>query len=80
MHEFRAYDTLTEWMGPERETEFAAKRDAYLHNKGCAKQGGYGSAIVVRRDDGRCAYLDGSSVWPPHGRTTGAVRWRTEAD
>lgn len=75
---FRAYDTTTEWMGQVRETETQAHGDAIRHNKGCAAQGGYGSAIVVRPDPeapGRCVDLDGATVWPPHGRGNGAVRW-----
>lgn len=77
---YRAYDTTTEWMGRPRATVEAAQADADRHNDGCASQGGYGSAIVVRRDeDGtgdRCETLDGETVWPPHGRSCGAVRWR----
>lgn len=76
---FRAYDTTTEWMGLPREIQAAAQADADEHNDGCAKQGGYGSAIVVQRDPdapGRCVDLEGRAVWPPHGRSTGAVRWR----
>lgn len=74
---YRAYDTCTEWSGPVRSTLAAAQRDATRHNDGCAKQGGYGSAIVVTRLDGgdRLATLGGRTVWPPHGRTTGAARW-----
>lgn len=77
--EYRAYDTTTEWMGPVRDTWEAASEDARAHNEGCASQGGYGSAIVVREDPrapGRCVGLDGESVWPPFGRSHGAVRWR----
>lgn len=33
-------------------------------------------AVVVQRDESRLAYLDGSPVWPPHGRSNGAARWR----
>lgn len=77
--EYRAYDTTTEWSGPVRSTIEAAEADADRHNRGCAKQGGYGSAIVVTRDpdsETRLVDLDGASVWPPHGRSTGAARWR----
>lgn len=73
---YRAYDTTTEWMGPIRTALSTAKRDAEQHDDGCVSQGGYGSAIVVREVDGRCVTLDGEYVWPPHGRSTGAVRWR----
>lgn len=73
---FRAYDTTTEWMGRPRRTPDAAQRDADKHNDGCARQGGYGSAIVVARDGDRMMHLDGSPVWPPHGQSTGAARWR----
>lgn len=77
--EYRAYDVLTEWSGPVRSTVHAAERDADSHNAGCARQGGYGSAIVVTRDPespSRLVDLEGESVWPPHGRSCGAARWR----
>lgn len=76
--EFRAYDTVTEWSGPVRDTVEAAEKDAARHNRGCAKQGGYGSAEVVTRDPeapSRLVDLRGKSVWPPHGRSCGAARW-----
>lgn len=80
---YRAYDTTTEWMGEARPTIDAADRDAKRHNDGCAKQGGYGSAIVVTQSDPSdtwptCVDLEGKTVWPPHGRTSGAVRWPTK--
>lgn len=80
---YRAYDTTTEWMGEARPTIDAADRDAKRHNDGCAKQGGYGSAIVVTQSDPSdtwptCVDLEGKTVWPPHGRTPGAVRWPTK--
>jgi hypothetical protein len=80
MSQWRAYDLVSEWSGPVRESADEAERDASQHNAGCAAQGGFGSAIVVRPDPeapGRCVDLEGESVWPPHGRTTGAVRWRS---
>ena len=77
MKKYRAYDTITEWMGRDRNSPEKASADAEVHNAGCAKQGGYGSAIVVTDDgDGRCVDLDGNYVWPPYGRGCGAVRWR----
>lgn len=73
---YRAYDTTTEWSGPPRWTVAAAQRDADRHNTGCASQGGYGSAIVARRDDSdRLLDMDGDYIWPPHGRGCGAARW-----
>jgi hypothetical protein len=75
-HQFRAYDTVTEWSGPVRATEAEAEKDADRHDAYCVRQGGYGSAIVVRRTDGdRLETVDGKTVWPPHGRTSGAARW-----
>lgn len=74
-NEYRAYDTTTEWSGPVRTSVEAAERDAARHNDGCAKQGGYGSAIVVTRAGNRLADLHGKTVWPPHGRSDGAARW-----
>lgn len=76
---FRAYDTVTEWMGPVRDTEERAQKDAASHNRGCVRQGGYGSAIVITEDpecEGRCATLDGQPVWPPSDRSRGSVEWR----
>lgn len=78
-HEFRAYDTVTEWSGPVRTTIESALADAERHDAGCAAQGGYGSAIVVTRDaesPDLLIDLDGETVWPPHGQSTGAARWR----
>lgn len=72
---YRAYDTTTEWMGRPRTTKEAAQADADRHNRGCAAQGGYGSAIVVLRDGDRCQTVNGKAVWPPHGKSCGAVRW-----
>lgn len=73
---FRAYDPLTEWTGPRRRTTRAAREDAEAHDAGCAAQGGYGSAIVIRPDgEGFACDLDGRTVWPSYGRSSGAVRW-----
>jgi hypothetical protein len=75
---FRAYDVVTGWWGPERATEGAAWGDCRRHNRGCAEQGGYGSAIVVVEDPeapGRVVDLDGDEVWPPSGRSDGTARW-----
>lgn len=73
---FRAYDTTTEWMGPVRLTADAADSDAVKHNRAMKRQGGYGTAIVVHRgNDDRCYDVDGEAVWPPHGKSTGAVRF-----
>lgn len=78
---YRAYDTTTEWMGRTRATIDAAQADADRHNQSCVDQGGYGSALVVRRDEdgtgSRCETLNGETVWPQHGRGNGAVRWRS---
>lgn len=81
--ECRAYDTTTEWSGPVRNSIGEAWDDAERHNEACAKKGGYGSAVVVRRDPeapSRLVYADGENVgetvWPPSGRTNGAARWR----
>jgi hypothetical protein len=73
---YRAYDTTTEWQGSPRATIELAQRDADRHNDGCARQGGYGSAIVAVRDGGRLATINGGTIWPPHGRGCGAARWR----
>lgn len=71
----RAYDVVTGWSGPARETEAQAQADAEAHNAGCICQGGYGAAIVVRRDGDRLQTLDGRPVWPPDGQTHGAAQW-----
>ena len=66
-------------MGPVRATVAEAQRDVEVHGRLMVAQGGFGDALVVRRDEGgagdRCETLDGVPVWPPHGRSTGAVRW-----
>lgn len=72
---YRAYDRTTEWSGPIRQSVSAALADAARHNRGCAGQGRYGSAIVALRDGNRLQTLEGATVWPPHGRTSGAARW-----
>jgi hypothetical protein len=72
---YRAFDTTTEWSGPIRQNVSAALADAARHNQGCSDQGGYGSAIVALRDGNRIQTLDGQTIWPPHGRTSGAARW-----
>ena len=72
---YLAYDTTTEWSGTPRATGAEAELDAQKHNRGCAGQGGYGSARAVTRDGDRIADLDGAPVWPPHGRATGAAYW-----
>jgi hypothetical protein len=80
---WRAYDRVTEWQGPARKTLANAERDAWAHNRACARQGGYGSAIVVRPDPDapdRCVDLHGAPVWPPHGRSCGSVRWRADEE
>lgn len=77
--EYRAYDTTTEWMGAPCASVADAQRAADEHNDGCLSQGGYGRAIVVQRNPdapGRCIDLEGRTVWPPHGRSSGAARWR----
>ena len=63
---------------PSLPTVAEALRDCNRHNRGCARQGGYGSAIVVQRDpdaEGRLVDLDGKTIWPPHGRGAGAAEW-----
>ena len=76
---FRGYDVVTEWSGPPRATLEEAERDAEEHNEGCARQGGYGSAIVAERDEGDRLWnaYTGETIWPPHGRSNGAARWRS---
>jgi hypothetical protein len=73
---YRAYDTGTQWLGRVRKTIAEAEADARWSNADYAAAGGYGSAIVVTEDSGRCRDLCGEWVWPPHGRGCGAVRWR----
>lgn len=76
---WRAYDKVTGWMGESRDSRDVAERDARRHNSGCARQGGYGSATVVQpdpEDAELCVDAAGETVWPPHGRSCGAVRWR----
>jgi hypothetical protein len=76
---WRAYDTVTEWSGPPRADLEQAAKDAEEHNAGCAAQGGYGSATVAERGDGDRLWdaYTGEAIWPPHGRSCGAARWRS---
>ena len=78
LHVYRAYDPLTEWMSRVVAAPELAEELADCHNDGCASAGGVGSAIVVKRSKaGWCETLAGEAVWPPHGRTSGAVRFDT---
>ena len=75
---YRAYDKVTEWSGQVHHSVWRAQQDADRHNRGMRKQGGYGSAFVVQphpEAEGRLADLQGTTVWPPHGRGSGAARW-----
>ena len=77
---FRAYDTTTEWSGQVRRSAKKAQADADRHNAGCARQGGYGSAIVATQladAPNRLADMAGEPIWPPRGQSTGAARWRS---
>jgi len=70
-----AYDHVTEWMSDSVPNRQAAEEAADEHNDGCARQHGYGSAGVYAIDaDGFLVDEAGGNVWPPHGRTCGAVR------
>lgn len=63
---YRAYHPTTEWSGPIRSTIAAA-----MHDARCV-----GGRIVVQRDDdGYLQRLCGTTVWPPHGRSSGAAQW-----
>lgn len=73
---FVAYDTTTEWQGPARERVEVARIDAQRHNNSCARQGGYGRAIVARVVGGRLQTLEGETIWPPHGHSCGAARYQ----
>ena len=70
-----AYDRLSEWFGTARADKASAQRDADAHNEGCAEQGSASAAGAYAVDaDGYLVTDDGTLVWPPHGRSTGAVR------
>lgn len=72
---YRALCSISSFQGPSRSSISEAQCDADDHNEGCASQGGYGRATVVRRDGDRCETLEGEPIWPSHGRSCGAVRW-----
>lgn len=81
---YRAYDETTGWRGPIRATVAEATRDGDAHDEGCRAQGGYGSAQVIGRDPASPDYAvwvegeqTGETVWPRHGRSTGAVRFES---
>lgn len=70
-----AYDATTEWMGPVRRKLSLASSDSMRHNEGCRSQGGYGDAETYAVDaEGYLHTADGAIVWPPHGRSSGAVK------
>jgi hypothetical protein len=76
---YRAYDMMTEWMGPARDTLDDALEDKAAHEDGCRQQGGWSDCIIVRPDpdcDGRCVTIGGRPVWPPRSNTHGTVIWR----
>lgn len=74
--DYQGYDTVTEWHGTPRKSLEQAQKDVKRHNRSMAAQGGFGSAIVGVRKGKRLTTLDGRPIWPPHGRSTGSVRWR----
>ena len=64
-------------MGPICNTRAEAERSARADAVGCSRQGGYSDRHVFRVDDDGFLIDDhGENVWPPHGRSTGAVRVR----
>lgn len=74
--EYRALSTQSDYQGPVRTTIADAQKDADAHDAHHRAQGGFARAAVVTRDGDRCATLTGEPVWPSHGRSSGAVRWR----
>jgi len=71
-----AYDVVTEWQSRATTTEEHASRLARAHNRRCGAVGGYGSAVVCVVVEGRLYDTGGGPIWPPHGRSTGAVQYR----
>lgn len=74
--EYRAISTQSEYQGPVRTTIDAAQKDVDTHDAYHREQGGLARATVVTRDGNHCATLTGEPVWPSHGRSAGALRWR----
>lgn len=74
--QYRAISVQSDYQGPVRTTVAAAQADADEHDAYHRAQGGFARATVVTRDGDRCATLDGEPVWPSHGRSSGALRWR----
>lgn len=73
---YRAYDTITEWMGPPRATVEEAYADCDEHDQAHHhKGGGVCQSIVGVRNGDRLYHLTGSPVWPPWGNSSGAVQW-----
>jgi hypothetical protein len=70
---FAAYDRVTGWLSAHP-TEASAELAARRHNVGCAEQGGVGHARVYSVDAEGYLSDDGEPVWPPQGRSSGAVR------
>lgn len=74
MQKFCAYDTTTGWIGPIQSSKGAAEKEAQRHNRGCAEQGGYGSAIACEIDTDGFLWHYGARIYPPDGMTLGCVR------
>lgn len=62
--------------GPIRTSRTLAERDARTDARECARHsdGAYSDRRLVIVVDERLQRLDGTPVWPAHGRSTGSVR------
>ena len=66
-------------MGQIRTSREKAMADLADDHAGCATQGGYSDRDIYEIDaDGYLIDENGEPVWPPHGKSCGAVRaiWR----
>lgn len=74
----RAYDaTFGNWLGPA-ESEAEARARAKRHQEGQRAQGGMFSQVVIAHpaQEGPLALDEQDEpIWPPWGRSSGAVRW-----
>lgn len=75
MNTYTTYGSVRGQCGHKHRTIEAAARCLSSDQAGCRAQGGYSDRAVCAVDEGGyLADLEGRTVWPPHGRSSGAVR------
>lgn len=74
---FRAYDLVTEWRGPVRDTLSSAFEDGMERSQRIREAGGFVKWAVIAPDPDapeRAVIAGGGTpVWPPHGKSNGTA-------